>query len=244
VGADGAVEHLVCAGLDVTERRRQEEELRVLHRELEVRLEELRASRARILEAEDAARRRIERNLHDGAQQRLVSVSMALGLAESRLALEPQRARSVLHEARESLSTALEELREISQGIHPAILTERGLATAIRELAYRAPMTNDLDVAEDRLPELVEAAAYYVVAESLANIGKHASASRVHVTVARANGTARVLIADDGVGGADPVNGSGLRGLTDRVEALGGTFSVDSPPGRGTRIEVEIPCES
>jgi signal transduction histidine kinase len=198
-----------------------------------------------MVEATDAERRRLERNLHDGTQQRLVSISMALALAESKLQSEPDRARSILEEARAGLGIALQELRELSQGIHPAVLTERGLQRALRELVYLAPMPIELDVpGDERLPEPVEAAAYYVVAEALANVAKYASASAVSVTVQRQNGIAVVEVADDGSGGADPAVGSGLRGLADRVEALGGTLVLDSPPGLGTRLRAEIPCVS
>jgi signal transduction histidine kinase len=211
--------------------------------ELRARLEELRASRARIVEAADAERRRIERNLHDATQQRLVSISMALGLAESKLGSEPAAARTILEEARSSLGQALAELRELSQGIHPSILTERGLMAAIRELSFDAAMPVHVDIALDgRLPEPVEAAAYYLVAESLANVAKHAGASAAWVEVSRANGRALVEVRDDGVGGADPA-GFGLRGLADRVEALGGTLVLESLAGRGTRVRAEIPCE-
>jgi signal transduction histidine kinase len=216
-----------------------------LQADLRVRLEDLRASRARVVDAADSERRRLERNLHDGTQQRLVSVSMALGLAESKLGTEPDDARQILEEAREALGAALQELREFSQGIHPAILTERGLGPALQELVFLAPMSIRLDIPpEERLPEPVEAAAYYIVAEALANVAKYASADAVTVTVERRNGVARVEIADDGVGGADPAKGSGLRGLSDRVEALGGTLAVESAPGHGTRLSAEIPCES
>jgi signal transduction histidine kinase len=216
-----------------------------LQADLRARLTELRSSRARMVEATDAERRRLERNLHDGTQQRLVSISMALALAESKLQSDPDRARVILEEARAGLGTALQELRELSQGIHPAVLAERGLQPALRELVYLAPMPIELDVlGGERLPEPVEAAAYYVVAEALANVAKYASASAVSVTVQRHNGIAVVEVADDGSGGADPAVGSGLRGLADRVEALGGTLVLDSPPGVGTRLRAEIPCVS
>src|SRR5262249_25511582 len=154
---------------------------------------------------------------HDGTQQRLVSISMALALAESKLTTDPLRARRALEEARESLGTALQELRELSQGIHPAVLTERGLGPALQELVYLAPMPIELTVpADDRLPERVEAAAYYVVAEALANVAKYASARSVSIKVQQSNGSAVVEVADDGLGGADPARGSGLRGLSDR----------------------------
>jgi signal transduction histidine kinase len=216
-----------------------------LQAELRARLDELRASRARIVEATDATRKRIERNLHDGTQQRLVSVSMALGLADSKLASDPAAARRILEEAREGLGVALQELRELSQGIHPGILTERGLGPALEELAYRAPVPVDIAVSLDRrLPDRVEAAAYFVVAEALANVAKYASANGVSVSVERRNGRALVEVVDDGVGGADPARGSGLRGLADRVEALGGALALESPLGLGTVLKAEIPCGS
>jgi signal transduction histidine kinase len=232
VGAVGA-----AAGLALENER--------LQADLRARLAELRASRARMVDAADAERRRLERNLHDGTQQRLVSISMALGLAESKLEADPRAAGQILEEARQALGTALQELREFSQGIHPAVLTERGLGPALKELVYLAPMSIELDVPDDeRLPEPVESAAYYVVAEALANVAKYASAAAVSVTVEKLNGSTIVEVADDGVGGADPAGGSGLRGLSDRVEALGGTLAVESAPGRGTRLRAEIPCES
>jgi signal transduction histidine kinase len=216
-----------------------------LQAELRANLDELRASRTRIVEAADAERRRLERDLHDGTQQRLVSVSMALGLAESRLAADPEGARWILDETRKTLGTALQELRELSQGIHPGILTERGLGPALQELAYASPVPIELSVPlERRLPEPAEAAAYYVVAEALANVAKYAAASSVLVRVDSRNGRAVVEVSDDGVGGADPSRGSGLRGLADRVEALGGGLAVESPAGEGTRLRAEIPCGS
>jgi signal transduction histidine kinase len=170
---------------------------------------------------------------------------MALGLAESKLEADPSAAGQILEEARQALGTALQELREFSQGIHPAVLTERGLGPALKELVYLAPMSIKLDVPDDeRLPAPVESAAYYVVAEALANVAKYASAAAVSVTVERLNGSTIIEVEDDGVGGADPAGGSGLRGLSDRVEALGGTLDVESAPGRGTRLRAEIPCES
>jgi signal transduction histidine kinase len=214
-----------------------------LQADLRARLAELRASRARIVDAADSERRRLERNLHDGTQQRLVSISMALGLAESKLNTDPEGAGRILEETRQALGAALQELREFSQGIHPGVLTERGLGPALQELVYLAPMSIELDVpADERLPEVIEATAYYVVAEALANVAKYASADAVSVVVERCNGCALIEVADDGVGGADPAKGSGLRGLSDRVAALGGTLAVDSPRGRGTRLRAEIPC--
>jgi signal transduction histidine kinase len=216
-----------------------------LQAELRANLDELRASRVRLVEAADVERRRLERDLHDGTQQRLVSISMALGLAASKLGSDPERARRILDETRKTLGTALEELRELSQGIHPGILTERGLGPALQELAYVAPVPIELTVPlKERLPEPVEAAVYYLVAEALANVAKYSSATLVSVNVDRRNGQAVVEVSDDGVGGANPARGSGLRGLADRVEALGGAFVVESPQGKGTRLRAEIPCES
>jgi signal transduction histidine kinase len=214
-----------------------------LQAELRARLEDLRASRARIVEAAQDERRRIERDLHDGTQQRLVSIAMTLGLADSKLERDPAAVRPLLDEARAELSNSLRELRELSQGIHPGILTERGLPAALEDLAYRARLPLELDVGlSERLPDRVEAAAYYVVSEALTNIAKHAQASAVRIRVQRTDGRAVVEIADDGVGGADGARGSGLRGLADRVDALGGRLRVESPPGRGTVVHAEIPC--
>jgi signal transduction histidine kinase len=215
-----------------------------LQAELRAHLEELRASRARIVEATQKERQRIERDLHDGTQQRLVSITMTLALADAKLARDPVAAKALLDEARASLKEALKELRELSQGIHPGILTERGLPAALEELAYAARLPLELDVGlNERLPDRVEAAAYYVVSEALTNILKYADATAVRIRVQRADGRAIVEIADDGVGGADPgAQGTGLKGLADRVDALGGRLHVESPPGRGTVVHAEIPC--
>lgn len=214
-----------------------------LQADLRARLEQLRASRARIVEAADEERRRIERNLHDGTQQRLVSISMALGLAQAKLESDPAVASAVFGEARQGLSAALEELRELSHGIHPGILTERGLIAALDELALRATVPVELDAADTNgLPEQVEAAAYYVVSEALANVAKYAHATSSRVRVRPENGKVVVEVADDGIGGADAGRGSGLRGLADRVEALGGRLWLSSPPGQGTIVRAEIPC--
>jgi signal transduction histidine kinase len=203
---------------------------------------ELEASRARLVSAGDEERRRLERNLHDGAQQRLVSLSLSLRLAQRKLATNPDAARELLSGASLELGVALEELRELARGIHPAVLTERGLGPALQSLADRVPLPVELELpTEERLPKRVEAAAYYVVSEALANVAKYAHASAVTVTVGRENGFATVEVADDGVGGADSQLGTGLRGLTDRIEALDGRLVVDSPPGEGTRIYAEIP---
>jgi signal transduction histidine kinase len=199
--------------------------------------EDLAASRARIVQAGDAERRRLERNLHDGAQQRLVSLALMLRLAARR---HPDD--EALVSAGEELGHALTELRELARGIHPAVLTERGLEPAVRAVANRAPVPVELSVElEERLPGPVEAAAYYVVAEALTNVAKYACATEVSVEVERTNAHARIEVRDDGVGGAMPENGSGLRGLADRVEALGGRLVIDSPIGAGTTLRAEIP---
>jgi signal transduction histidine kinase len=214
-----------------------------LHAELRARLEELSASRARIVAAALQERRRIERDLHDGTQQRLVSIAMTLGLADARLDRDPAAVRPLLDQARAGLTDALEELRALSQGIHPGILTERGLRAALEELAYGSRLPLELEVGiSERLPAPIEAAAYYVVSEALTNIAKHASATAVRVRVARVDGSAVVEVADDGVGGADGTRGTGLRGLSDRVDALGGRLNIESPPGRGTVVQAQIPC--
>jgi signal transduction histidine kinase len=199
--------------------------------------EELGASRARIVQAGDEERRRLERNLHDGAQQRLVSLALMLRLAARRHPDDDDLAR-----AGEELAHALQELRELARGIHPAVLTERGLEPALRALADRAPVPVELSYAPtDRLPGPVEAAAYYVVSEALTNVAKYADASVVRVRVDRSDGAALIEVADDGAGGADPSGGSGLRGLADRVEALGGRLTVESPVGEGTTLRAALP---
>ena len=213
--------------------------------ELRAQLEHLRESRARIVEAGDTERRRLERNLHDGAQQRLVSLALALGLAESKVEQEPATAMTLLQAAREELTQALSELRELARGIHPAVLTERGLAYALTTLAERAPLEVVLDVRLDRRPPpAIEAAAYYVVAEALANVAKYAQATTATVSIDSDGERLHVEVGDDGVGGADASAGSGLRGLDDRVQAFGGWLRVNSPPGQGTRILAELPLRS
>ena len=204
--------------------------------------EKLAASRARLVEVGDAERRRLERNLHDGAQQRLVALSLKLGMLNARLADAPPAARELLATARDDLALGLDELRELARGIHPVVLTERGLGPALDALLSRAPVRVDIEALPDeRLSPQVEAAAYYIVSEAITNVAKYADASSATVAIRRRNGTATVTVADDGAGGADPSRGSGLRGLTARVEALNGRLTVDSPPGAGTRIEAEIP---
>ena len=213
-----------------------------LQAQLRARVEELRASRARIVEAGTDERRRLERNLHDGAQQRLVALSLTLRLAQAKVHKDPEKADELLGAAQQELTLALGELRELARGIHPAILSDRGLGAALEALAGRAPITVDLaDLPSDRLPEPIEAAAYFVVAEALTNVVKYAHASQATVSVTRRNGHAVVEVADDGIGGADPERGSGLRGLVDRVSALDGRMLLDSPAGSGTRLRAEIP---
>jgi PAS domain S-box-containing protein len=202
---------------------------------------ELAASRTRIVEAGDAARRRLERDLHDGAQQRLVAVSLQMRLARARLAKDPEAAAEILDEAGEQLAQSLEQLRELARGIHPALLTDRGLKAALAALASRAPFPVGLEVADERYDQPVEVAVYYLVSEALTNAAKYAEPTVVSVTVERRGGGLVAAISDDGRGGADPAAGTGLRGLADRVEALGGRLRIDSPPGAGTRIRAELP---
>jgi PAS domain S-box-containing protein len=207
--------------------------------------EELRASRARVVAAADEARRRIERDLHDGAQQRLVAVALDLRLARRRLGEADGTAAELLEGAAGELEQATAELRELARGIHPAVLTERGLAPALETLVARAPGAVELDpVPAERLPPAVEAAAYFTVAEALTNVARYARASRARVTVERAQDTLRVEIRDDGVGGADAAAGSGLRGLSDRLAVVGGRLRVLSPAGEGTTVRAEVPCGS
>ena len=204
--------------------------------------EQLAASRARIVEAGDAERRRLERNLHDGAQQRLVTVAVHLTLIGIRLDQDPLAARTMLAEARDELAKGLAELRELARGIHPALLTDQGLGPALQGLVERAPVPVEItELPEERLAGPVEAAAYYLVAEAITNVAKYAHASHVTVSVRRSSEYATVTVSDDGVGGADAAHGTGLRGLADRIEALQGHLYLDSPPERGTRLRAEIP---
>jgi signal transduction histidine kinase len=205
---------------------------------------QLAASRARIVAASDEARRRLERDLHDGVQQRLVSLALEVRAAQSALPPTVTEVRSELSRVVEGLTDALDELREISRGIHPAILSEGGLGPALKTLARRAPIPVALDVrVEDKLSDGVEVAAYYAVSEMVTNTAKHAQASTINVEVTCANGVLHILVGDDGIGGADPARGSGLVGLHDRIEALGGTISVRSPTGEGTAVEVALPLD-
>ena len=231
---DGAI-------FDITERRAAEEALR--RQEIEqARTEELRASRVRIVQAADAARRKIERDLHDGAQQRLVSLALDVRLARSRVETEPESAGPFLERFAEELAEASAELRELARGIHPAVLTDRGLAPAIAALAARAPVPVEIvELPPDRLPAAVETTAYFTVAEALTNVAKYAQASHATVRIACERDGVVVEIQDDGIGGARADGGSGLSGLADRVGACDGTLSVVSPPGEGTLVRAALP---
>jgi signal transduction histidine kinase len=224
----------IAAGMAIANER--------LRAEVRAQLEEVRASRRRIVEAGDAARRRVERDLHDGAQQRLVGLSLGLRMLEERSRDVPGAATDIAALQNE-LRGALQELRELARGLHPQILTEEGLGAAIESLAERSPIPVRVTIdREERLPAPVEATAYFVVAEALTNVSKYAHASSAAVAVARENGSLLVDVSDDGIGGAEPERGSGLLGLEDRVAALGGTLDLESPAGRGTHLHAEIPC--
>ncbi|HET6869626.1 MAG TPA: MASE1 domain-containing protein [Solirubrobacteraceae bacterium] len=204
----------------------------------------LRDSRARIVKAGDVARRRLERNLHDGAQQRLVSVALTLRLAKLQLQKNPAEMEHLLTEASDELQSAIEELRELARGIHPAVLTERGLGPALEVLVDHARLPVELTAhIPSRLPSTVEAVAYYVAAEGLTNVAKYAHATAATVHLEASNKSVVLSVGDNGSGGADPNRGTGLRGLADRVEALGGRLELHSPPGQGTLLTASIPCE-
>ena len=212
--------------------------------QLEERVDDLRHARARIIEAADAERRRLERDLHDGAQQRLVALALTLGVAESKLKKDPAAVGPLIAAAREEAQQAVQELRELARGLHPALLSDRGLGPALDALAGRAPVPVTVTgVPEDRLPPPVEAAAYFVTAESLTNVAKYANASAARVELGVEHGVLRLDVSDDGAGGADLSGGTGLRGLRDRVEALDGQLNVLSLPGEGTTVSAEIPLE-
>jgi signal transduction histidine kinase len=212
-----------------------------LQAELKARLEDLRKSRARIVHASDAERRRVERNLHDGAQQRLLSLSLSLQDAERRTS-DPEAAR-IIHEARGELARTVTELRDLAQGLHPAVLVDHGLAVALESSVASSAIPTQLRVAVDApIPPQIEVAAYYVVTEALVNIAKHSHANRATVEVSTRNGDLVVEVADDGVGGADFSSGSGLLGLSDRVGALDGRLEVSDRPGGGTTVRAEMPC--
>jgi signal transduction histidine kinase len=214
-----------------------------LQAQLRARLEDLRLSRARLVETADAERRRLERNLHDGAQQRLVTLSMSLGLAQRRFA-DHEPTQELLEQTRSELAGALAELRELARGIHPAVLTEHGLGPALNALAGRSHVPVDVrELPDQRLPDGVEAAAYYLVAETLTNIAKYAQASAATVRARVEDSHLLVEVADDGIGGADASRGSGIRGLADRIDALDGQLEIDSPPGAGTRVTATIPLK-
>jgi signal transduction histidine kinase len=210
-------------------------------RALSERVDDLRTARQRIIEAADAERRRIERDLHDGAQQRMVSLALTLGLVESRL--EPgSDVAPLVRQAREEAQAAVDELRELARGIHPAVLSDRGLGAALEALAARAPVPVDVSgVPEEPLPPAVEAAVYFLTAETLTNVAKYADACCASVALEVDGDQLRVEISDDGVGGAGSSAGSGLDGLCDRVEALDGELTIDSPPGGGTTVRALIP---
>jgi signal transduction histidine kinase len=208
--------------------------------DLRATVSELRASRARIVESADNARRQIERDLHDGAQQRLVALALSLRIAQRKVS--DADALHVLEEASANLDEAIRELRELARGIHPAVLSDRGLGSALEALAGRMPLPIEIEsVPSERLPERVEAAAYFVVAEAITNVARYASASHASVNLSCANGSLVVEVSDDGVGGADPSNGSGLRGLSDRIAALDGRLEVSSPAGEGTVVRALLP---
>jgi signal transduction histidine kinase len=239
---DAALSHqpdlleVVCAAANVAIERER------LQTELSARVVELQASRERIVSAGDAERRRLERNLHDGAQQRLVGIALQLRLLEGHIRDDPS-AEKIVTTASEELARSLAELRELARGLHPAVL-EHGLRAALEALAERSTVDTTLSYeATGRLPQAVELAAYFVASEALANVGKYAQATRVTMRVWQAGPVASIEVADDGIGGADDAAGSGLRGLADRVEALQGRLRVVSPPGVGTTVTAELPCE-
>lgn len=214
-----------------------------LHAEVKSQLEEVRASRHRIVSAADEERRRVERNIHDGAQQRLVSLSMALRMAQAKATDASSEVVATLADAEAELKHAIGELRALARGIHPAILTEAGLGAALDSLAEHTPVPVAVDAHVDgTLSPVLETTAYYVVAEALTNVAKHAGATAATVEVLTAGDELRIRVADNGAGGADPEHGSGIRGLMDRVAALGGSLRVTDAPDGGTRLEAEIPC--
>jgi PAS domain S-box-containing protein len=215
---------------DITERREAEEEVR--------------ASRARLVAVADETRRRLERDLHDGAQQRLVGLALDLQLARETVEDDPAAARELLNGAIEGLRAAIDELRELARGIHPAVLTTHGLSAALPDLARRCPIGVHFDgIDNERLPAAVESTVYFVCAETLTNAAKHSGAESVLVAFDRLDDKVVVEVCDDGSGGASAKKGTGLRGLGDRVTAIGGTFEVRSRPGEGTVVRVELPCE-
>ena len=238
-GIPGMAEHVQAVGAAAALALENER----LDAALRAKLDELRRSRERMLQIGLEERRRLERDLHDGAQQRLVAMALNIRLARAKLNEDPLAAEELLATAGTELDSALEELRELARGIHPAVLTDRGLATALETLANRAPVPVELgELPEERLPEAVELAAYFVVAEGLTNVAKYSEASHATVNVERQNGRVVVEVADDGIGGADPGRGTGLRGLADRLAVLEGRLEVESERGHGTTITARIPC--
>jgi signal transduction histidine kinase len=216
-----------------------------LEAELRARVADLRASRVRIVEGADAERRRLERDLHDGAQQQLVATALSLRMARDRLEDDPRAAGELLGQAAADLDLATTELRELARGIHPAVLSDRGLEAGLQALADRTPIPVEFTHRTgERFPSRVEAAAYFLVAEALTNVARYAQASQATVALSRNDGHLEVEVVDDGIGGADPSTGSGLSGLADRVAALDGRLEVESPAGRGTTVRAVIPCES
>jgi signal transduction histidine kinase len=212
---------------------------------LRERVDDLRDARQRIIDAADDERRRIERDLHDGAQQRMVSVAVTLGLAEAKLPSEPELAARLVAEARVEAQEAVRELRELARGIHPALLSDRGLSVALEALASRAPLPVSVSGAPaERICPAVEAAAYYITAEALTNVAKYARAGQASVALTLSDGVLRLCVTDDGVGGADPAAGTGLLGLRDRVDALDGRLEIDSPVGGGTVLTAILPLDS
>ncbi|MGN6380746.1 MAG: sensor histidine kinase [Gaiellales bacterium] len=226
---------------DITERRRAEEELRRQAAE-QARETEMRAARGRVIAAQDTARRQIERDLHDGAQQQLVSLCLMFRTIRTRLPADDPELITLVEKAIAELARATAELRDLARGMHPAVLTDLGLPAATQVLASRAVIPVDVDCAlSERLPADIETAAYYVVAESLTNAARHARASRAAVRLERQQECLVVEVSDDGLGGADPQSGSGLRGLSERIDALEGTLDVTSDAGHGTCIQARIP---
>jgi signal transduction histidine kinase len=214
-----------------------------LQAEVQAQLEQVRASRARIVEAGDSERRRLERDLHDGAQQRLVTLSLALAMARDRATQADPALGALIESASKEAREAITELRELARGLHPAVLTQTGLAGAVQALVERSPVpTTIIEVPQQRFSAAVEATTYFVVSEALANVAKHAHASTACVTIRTLPDRLVVTVSDDGTGGATPDGGSGLRGLSDRVAAAGGRLRIDSPPGAGTCLEADIPC--
>ncbi|MBA3379095.1 MAG: sensor histidine kinase [Chloroflexia bacterium] len=207
------------------------------------RVEELTESRSAVMRAMYLERRRIERDLHDGAQQHLVALAMELGRAREKLASDPEAARKLIESSHEDSKLVLAELRDLVRGIHPAVLTDRGLDAAISAIAGRSPIPVEVEIKlKDRQPDEVEGTAYFVVVEALTNVAKHSQATKAKVSIDRNRGWLHLEITDNGRGGANPVNGTGIRGLRDRILALDGQFWLSSPPGKGTTIKVEIPC--